>query len=76
VSKTLDSKIEELDDAERALITISFREENEKFNIWVAMLNLENEFGDEESLNAVFTRALQMNEPLKVYKHMVRIYED
>ncbi|TKS69125.1 Protein RRP5 -like protein NF-kappa-B-binding protein [Collichthys lucidus] len=36
--------------AERALKTISFREEQEKLNVWVALLNLENMYGTEESL--------------------------
>ncbi|GME97979.1 unnamed protein product [Ambrosiozyma monospora] len=31
--------------AERALKTINFREEQEKLNIWIAQLNLENMFG-------------------------------
>jgi rRNA biogenesis protein RRP5 len=30
----------------RALKTISFREENEKLNVWVAYFNLENEYGN------------------------------
>jgi len=60
--------------AERALKTISFREEQEKLNIWVALLNLENLYGTPESLHSVFQRALQYNEPLKVFKHLVTIY--
>ncbi|XP_012625869.1 protein RRP5 homolog isoform X4 [Microcebus murinus] len=60
--------------AERALKTISFREEQEKLNVWVALLNLENMYGSQESLNKVFERAVQYNEPLKVYLHLADIY--
>ncbi|KAM6391097.1 protein RRP5 homolog isoform 3-T3 [Pluvialis apricaria] len=60
--------------AERALKTICFREEQEKLNIWVALLNLENMYGTEESLMKVFERAVQYNEPLKVFQHLCDIY--
>ncbi|KAI8369582.1 uncharacterized protein BYT42DRAFT_607950 [Radiomyces spectabilis] len=60
---------------ERALKTINFREEQEKLNVWVAMLNLENNFGSEETLDEVFKRALIYNEPKKVYLQLASIYE-
>ncbi|KAJ8389813.1 hypothetical protein AAFF_G00112820 [Aldrovandia affinis] len=60
--------------AERALKTISFREEQEKLNVWVALLNLENLYGSEESLRKVFERALQHCEPLPVYQKLADIY--
>uniref|UniRef100_A0ABI7VYI6 S1 motif domain-containing protein n=1 Tax=Felis catus TaxID=9685 RepID=A0ABI7VYI6_FELCA len=60
--------------AERALKTISFREEQEKLNVWVALLNLENMYGSPESLTKVFERAVQYNEPLKVFLHLADIY--
>ncbi|MGH0132943.1 UNVERIFIED_CONTAM: hypothetical protein FKN15_051161 [Acipenser sinensis] len=60
--------------AERALKTISFREEQEKLNVWVALLNLENMYGTEESLNKVFERAVQHCEPLKVFQSLADIY--
>ncbi|XP_010009634.1 PREDICTED: protein RRP5 homolog [Nestor notabilis] len=60
--------------AERALKTISFREEQEKLNVWVALLNLENMYGSEETLMKVFERAVQYNEPLKVFQHLCDIY--
>ncbi|XP_034352866.1 protein RRP5 homolog [Arvicanthis niloticus] len=60
--------------AERALKTISFREEQEKLNVWVALLNLENMYGSQESLSKVFERAVQYNEPLKVFLHLADIY--
>ncbi|XP_058043605.1 protein RRP5 homolog isoform X2 [Ahaetulla prasina] len=60
--------------AERALKTISFREEQEKMNVWVALLNLENMYGTEEGLMKVFERAVQYNEPLKVFQQLADIY--
>ncbi|XP_022789365.1 protein RRP5 homolog [Stylophora pistillata] len=60
--------------AERALKTISFREEQEKLNVWVALMNLENLYGTQESLVRVFERALQQNEPKKVFFQLTGIY--
>uniref|UniRef100_A0AAX7SRF5 Protein RRP5 homolog n=1 Tax=Astatotilapia calliptera TaxID=8154 RepID=A0AAX7SRF5_ASTCA len=60
--------------AERALKTISFREEQEKLNVWVALLNLENMYGTEESLKKVFERAVQFCEPMPVYQKLSEIY--
>ncbi|KAJ3056513.1 Protein RRP5 [Rhizophlyctis rosea] len=61
--------------AERALKTISFREEQEKMNVWVALMNLENTYGTQESLLKVFERAVTMNEPKAVHMQLVRIYQ-
>ncbi|KAI4899783.1 hypothetical protein NFI96_011797 [Prochilodus magdalenae] len=60
--------------AERALKTISFREEQEKLNVWVALLNLENMYGTEDSLQKVFERAIQFCEPMPVYQQLADIY--
>ncbi|XP_030208651.1 protein RRP5 homolog isoform X3 [Gadus morhua] len=60
--------------AERALKTISFREEQEKLNVWVALLNLENMYGSEESLKKVFERAQTFCEPMPVYQQLADIY--
>ncbi|TPX57769.1 hypothetical protein PhCBS80983_g03584 [Powellomyces hirtus] len=61
--------------AERALKSIGFREEQEKMNVWVALMNLENSYGTQETLTKVFERALAMNEPKAVYMQLIRIYE-
>jgi rRNA biogenesis protein RRP5 len=62
--------------AERALTTIHFRDEQEKFNIWLAFLNMENTYGTEVSLAKVFERAINHhNNPKHVYLQMVKIYE-
>uniref|UniRef100_A0A2N9F4C5 Suppressor of forked domain-containing protein n=1 Tax=Fagus sylvatica TaxID=28930 RepID=A0A2N9F4C5_FAGSY len=60
-----------------ALKTINILEENEKLNIWVAYFNLENEYGNspEEAVMKVFQRALQYNDPKKVYLALLGMYE-
>ena len=50
----------------RALEKINFREETERFNIYMAWFNLENNFGTEEDTNKVFKEALQCNDEYKV----------
>ncbi|KAK9471978.1 uncharacterized protein V1510DRAFT_418923 [Dipodascopsis tothii] len=42
---------------QRALKTIGFREEDEKLNVWTALLNVENSFGSPESLDETFKQA-------------------
>ncbi|KAL0958327.1 hypothetical protein HGRIS_000472 [Hohenbuehelia grisea] len=39
------------------LRTIDFREEQEKLNVWIALLNLENVYGTDESLELTFKDA-------------------
>ncbi|KAK6621934.1 hypothetical protein RUM44_001741 [Polyplax serrata] len=60
--------------ARRALKAISFREEQEKLNIWIALLNLENLYGSEEALQKTLSEALQYNEPYKIHIHMLNLY--
>jgi rRNA biogenesis protein RRP5 len=57
--------------AERALKTINLREEGEKFNIWVAFLNMENAFGTDESLENLFRRACDYTDKKKMHLHLV-----
>lgn len=60
--------------AERALRTISLDQDTEKLNIWVALLNLENTFGDDDNLDEIFKRACQYNDPQEIYERMASIY--
>jgi ribosomal protein S1/Tfp pilus assembly protein PilF len=60
--------------AERALSTISFRNETDRLNLWVAMLNLEATYGTAESLGGVFSRAVKANDPLRTHRAMLDIY--
>ena len=50
------------------------REEQEKLNVWVALLNLENMYGTEESLQKVFERAVLYCEPVPVHQQLADIY--
>ncbi|CAI4048739.1 Rrp5p SKDI_13G3590 [Saccharomyces kudriavzevii IFO 1802] len=61
--------------AGRALKTINFREEAEKLNIWIAMLNLENTFGTEETLEDVFMKACQYMDSYTIHTKLLGIYE-
>lgn len=60
--------------AERALKTINIREEAEKLNVWTAYLNLENAYGNEETLEEVFRRACQYNDEQVVHERLTTIY--
>jgi rRNA biogenesis protein RRP5 len=51
-----------------------YREEQEKMNVWIAYLNLENMYGTPEELTTVLQRALQQNEALTLYQHLINIY--
>lgn len=62
--------------AERALSTISFREEAEKLNVWVALLGLENLYGTRATLAKAFERAVQHNNPKHVYLKMATLYQE
>eukprot|EP00912_Choanoflagellata_sp_UC4_P002494 UC4_evm1s1580 len=53
--------------AKKALKTISFRDEGEKMNVWIAMMNMEAIYGDEDSLERVFEEAYKSNDPKKTY---------
>jgi rRNA biogenesis protein RRP5 len=72
-------QISELDKARdigrRALKTISYREEGEKLNVWVALLNLENAFGTEETADKMFKEAVQFNDPQVVHLKFAGILE-
>ncbi|GAB1201587.1 hypothetical protein APSETT445_000165 [Aspergillus pseudonomiae] len=60
--------------AERALRTITIGQDAEKLNIWVAMLNLENTYGNDDTVEEVFKRACQYNDTQEVYERLISIY--
>ncbi|PSN36927.1 Protein RRP5 [Blattella germanica] len=62
--------------ARRAITTISFREETEKLNVWCSLLSLENLYGTKESLEKTLEEAVTMNDPFKVYTHMLKLYSE
>ena len=60
--------------AERALKTINIREETEKMNVWIGLLNLENTYGSDESLSDIFKRACQYNDSQEIHERLISIY--
>lgn len=61
--------------AERAVKHVGFSDAKERFNAWVAYMNLECTFGTEESADAVFKRASSHNDAKQVYLQLARIHE-
>jgi rRNA biogenesis protein RRP5 len=59
----------------RALETIHFREDREKLNVWIALLNLENRFGTEESLEATFKDAARHNDSKTIHLSLANIFD-
>lgn len=62
--------------ARRAFKVIHFREEQEKLNVWIALLNLENMYGSPETLDAVFKEAIQLNDAFEVHMRLLSIFEN
>ncbi len=60
----------------RALNKIGFREEAEKLNVWMALLNLENVFSTPAELEKVFKEAVQYNDAKAVYLRMAAILQE
>ncbi|KAI1331172.1 nucleic acid-binding protein [Xylariaceae sp. FL0255] len=60
--------------AERAITTINSSEETEKLNAWIAYLNLEVRFGNEDTTESVFKRACQVNDQQEVHQRLASIY--
>ncbi|SCU78155.1 LAMI_0A03642g1_1 [Lachancea mirantina] len=61
--------------ADRALKTINYREEAEKLNIWIAMLNLENTFGTDGTLEEVFRKSCQFMDSFTMHMKLIGIYQ-
>ncbi|KAF8973590.1 hypothetical protein BDZ97DRAFT_1751613 [Flammula alnicola] len=61
--------------ARRAIKTINFREEKEKLNVWIALLNLENVYGTDETLDSVFKEAARANDSKMVHLRLATIFD-
>lgn len=59
---------------ERALRVINYKNNNDRLNIWNSYLNLEFNFGTQESLVQVFQKALKNNNPKPLYFHLLNLY--
>lgn len=60
----------------RALRTINFREEGEKLNVWIALLNLENQYGTDDSLEVVFKDAARHNDSKTIHLRLASIFDE
>ncbi|ESO12555.1 hypothetical protein HELRODRAFT_63003 [Helobdella robusta] len=58
----------------RAIKTISYREEKEKLNVWMGCINMEYQYGCEESLKEITDSALKCCDPYKIYCHVRDMY--
>lgn len=63
------------DVAGRAVSTINYREEGEKFNVWVAWLNAENLYGTEERTAELLNKALNHTDGRKLYLAVLDIFD-
>lgn len=59
----------------RAIKTINFREEQEKLNVWIALLNLENVYGTLESLETTFKEAARANDSKTIHLRLASIFD-
>ncbi|GAB0097371.1 RRP5 [Sergentomyia squamirostris] len=62
--------------ARRAIQTISYREQDELVNMWVALLNLELRFGIRDTFEAVLAEALEVNDQFKITMRTIEILAD
>lgn len=59
--------------ARRALNIIPLCNSMERLNIWVCLLNLELNFGTEETFDNTFKEAVTVNDPFKIHVHTVDV---
>ncbi|KAH7930532.1 hypothetical protein BV22DRAFT_1078692 [Leucogyrophana mollusca] len=60
----------------RAIQTINFREEQERLNVWIALLNLENVYGTDDTLEAMFKDAARHNDSKTVHIRLAAILDE
>ena len=60
--------------AQEALKKILYREDSERLNVWVALLNLETLHGTQTEIDHVFNKANQTCDSFKIHSHMAEIY--
>lgn len=60
---------------ERGVKAVGISNDEDKLNIWTAFMNLESNFGTQESLEACTRRALEVNDRKKVYLNLIDIYK-
>ncbi|KAF9015563.1 U3 snoRNP-associated protein Rrp5 [Cyathus striatus] len=61
--------------ARRAVKAINFREDQERLNVWIALLNLEIIYGTEESLDLAFKDAAKANDSKTIHLRLAAIFD-
>lgn len=59
--------------AKKAIASINFREEGELINVWMALLNLEIRYGNDDTYNETLREAVQRNDPFKIYTRSLTV---
>jgi rRNA biogenesis protein RRP5 len=59
----------------RSLEIIHFREEKERFNIWISLMNLECAFGDSQKLEQIFQEASRANDSKTIHLRLASIHQ-
>ena len=60
---------------ERAVKTIDITELKEKMSLWVAYLNFENMYGNQDEFTRIAQEAVKVNDKKQIYKHLILIYK-
>ncbi|KAG9243326.1 hypothetical protein BJ878DRAFT_553142 [Calycina marina] len=60
--------------AERAIKTINIRDDSAKKAVWIALLNLEVEYGSEDTVQEAFTKACQYSDNQEMHENIASIY--
>jgi rRNA biogenesis protein RRP5 len=60
----------------RALKAINFREEQERLNVWIALLNLEVTYGTSALLETVFKEAARANDSKTIHLRLAILLDD
>ena len=60
----------------RALKAINFREEQERLNVWIGLLNLEVTYGTEVTLDAAFKEAARANDSKTIHWRLALLLDD
>lgn len=60
---------------ERGVKSVNISNDHDKINIWTAFMNLENNFGTQDSLEMCTKRALEVNDRKKIYLTLIDIYK-
>lgn len=60
----------------RALKAINFREEQERLNVWIGLLNLEISYGTEASLDVLFREAARANDSKTIHWRLAILLDE